>query len=72
MKGKNNNFKTVKGFIHTIDIIEHQSLEHLKGYDNLTDEQKFQLGCIIAGIGNELSELKDMLDGNEKLKIKWL
>jgi len=69
---KTQNFKTVKGLIHTIDMIEHQSLESLKGIDNLTDEQKYQLGYILASIGNELSDLKDMLEENEKMKIKWL
>lgn len=64
-------FKTLKSFLHTLDSVEHQSLDSLKGIDKLTEEEYQQLGVILAGIGNELSELKDMLKENKKIKIKF-
>lgn len=54
-----------------LDSIEHQSLDSLKGSEKLTREEMEQLGAILAGIGNELSDLKDMLEDNEKINIKF-
>lgn len=65
------NFKTLKSFLHTLDLIEHQSLDSLKGIEKLSKEEYEQLGVILAGIGNELSDLKDMLEENKKIKIKF-
>lgn len=64
-------FKTLKSFLQMLDSIEHQSLDSLKGIEKLSKEEVEQLGCILAGIGNELSDLKNMLEENEKINIKF-
>lgn len=42
--------------------IEAMTITDLKGYDNLSDEAKIKLGCISAGIGNEVGEFEREID----------
>jgi hypothetical protein len=51
--------KTVSGYLSLLRQIANIQTHNLKGYDELTKDQKMSLGSISADIDNDLVEFED-------------
>ncbi len=59
--------KTVKSFLKMCVAICETNRDDLKGIDKLTKEEYYVIGCIRAGVQNDLGENRDLM---EKYKLK--
>ena len=63
------NPKTIRGFLSMMLKIADFDIYSLKGYDDLSDKEQYEIGAMIAGIQNDLGE--DMEQVLHKFNLKW-
>ena len=63
-------YKTVRGFLNLLHLVENHELDCLKGCDNLSDKEQMALGEIKAFIGNMLGEELSRFDKRKQLEAK--
>jgi hypothetical protein len=52
-------YKTLKGFLNMVKEVEQTQVISLKGYEKLSTDDQLLVGTLVAGLGNDLTELFD-------------